>query len=383
MRVQLTRALAVVAVLSLSTAASADGTVEARTVYYKEKSTRVIQPMLDGMFDAGARGLVDAHLLVDAVTSASPGAGGPTAVAFSKQRYEGGLGYTHELDGPSGSIVDRLRLHGEGRVSREPDYRSYYLGGRVETDLAQKNATVGIGAGVMRDTRDVSDNQSPLGGLRLQCPGDSVASSLTCHLATYQVSAAASQIVSRNAVVSATYDVSYLDGYQPNPYRLVVTPGGYVPEKHPFTRLRQAIALAGRVYLPATGTTLIAAYRFYHDDWKINAHSPEVGIVQQVGRDAEASFRYRYYTQSASFFERTKYPDPTIMKLPYYTDDPKMTAFDSHLMEAKLGVMGRMFGLTGVWSAARFEGILEYVVQNNRFGNAGVAHVAVIVPFDY
>ena len=69
--------------------------------------------------------------------------------------------------------------------------------------------------------------------------------------------------------------------------------------------------------------------------------------------------------------------------VPYYTDDPKMTAFDGHIMEAKLGIVGHAFGLEDGWGKARFEGILEYIVQHNRFGNAVVAHIALTVPFDY
>ena len=375
----------VVALLLVAATAYADGSVELRTVYYKEKSTRVIQPMLDGMFEAGARGLVDAHLLVDAVTSASPGAGTANVTQpFSKNRYEAGGGYTRELDGPASiPVIDKIRVRGEGRYSHEPDYLSFYAGGRVEADLAQKNTMLGLGGGVMRDTRDVSSRQSALGGLKLQCPGQEAAYSIACHLTTYQGSFAASQILSRNLVVGATYDLAYLDGYQANPYRTAISAGGFVAERHPGTRLRQAVAVSARYYVPVTDTTLIASYRFYHDDWKITAHTPELRIVQQVGLDADASFAYRYYTQTAAFFDETKYPDPAVMPEPYYTADPKMTAFDSHLFQAKLGVLGDEFGLHGRWAAARFEGILEYVVQHNSFGNAGIAHVAITLPFSY
>ena len=370
--------------LLVAGSARADGTLEARTVYYKEYATRVIQPMLDGEFDVGPRGTLDAHVLVDAVTSASAGAGGsPTSPQFSKNRYEGGVGYTHEYDGPEGTLLDKYRLHGETRYSHEPDYRSLYAGGRIEGDLAQKNTTLALGGWIMEDTRDVSSRQSALGGLQLQCPGDTAAMSTSCNLTSSSVYGSASQIVSRNAVLGASYELDYLDGYQSNPYRTVVTAGGFVAEKHPFTRLRQSIGVSGRLYVPETETTLIASYRFYHDDWKINAHTPELRVVQQVGLNADGTFAYRYYTQTKSFFEMEKYPDPAVMPLPYYTFDPKMTAFDSHLFEAKLGIYGREFGLTGKWAGTRFEGLLEYVVQNNRFGNAGVAHVSVTVPFDY
>ncbi|HUJ58364.1 MAG TPA: DUF3570 domain-containing protein [Kofleriaceae bacterium] len=382
MRLQLAAGCAVLA--GLAAPARADGTLSMRGVYYKERSTRVIQPMLDGLFEVGARGLLDAHFLVDAITSASAGSGAANAVPFSEQRYEAGGGYTREFDGPASlAWLDKFRLGAEGKFSTESDYHSGYIGVRGAADVAQKNATIEGGAGYSHDTMDASNAQGALGGIKLQCPGNSDPASKGCHLRTYTAFGSVSQIISRNALVALTYDMSYLDGFQSNPYRLALTTTGFVPEKHPFTRLRQAVALSTRIYIPASQTTLIAAYRYYHDDWKITAHTPEIRIVQQAGLDVDATFGYRYYTQTASYFYQVRYPDPSVMPLSYYTDDPKMSAFDGHMFEAKLGVLGDAFELKHRWAAARFEGILDYIVQHNRFGNAVEAHVALTVPFDY
>lgn len=373
------------AILLATATASADGSLSMRGVYYKERSTRVVQPILDGMFEVGERGLIDAHLLVDAITSASSASGAVNAQPFTKQRYEAGAGYTRELDGPTSiEWIDRFRVGGEGKYSTENDYRSIYAGLRGEADVAQKNAVLGLGGGISGDTVDNSGAQTPLGGPLLQCDTSSMATSKSCPLTTYSMFASASQIVSTNALVAVTYDLSHLDGFQANPYRQVVTSGGFVAEKHPNTRTRQAFAASARLYLPATQTTLIGAYRYYTDDWHIHAHTPEIRIVQQVGIDADASVRYRYYTQTGSFFYAKRYPDPTTSNVPYLTDDPKMSPFDGHILEAKLGVLGDEFELKSkMWAGARFEGILEYIIQHNRFGNAVVAHVAVTVPFDY
>ena len=132
-----------------------------------------------------------------------------------------------------------------------------------------------------------------------------------------------------------------------------------------------------------SGTTFIAAYRYYRDNWSIRAQTPELRIVQAVGKDADAAIGYRYYTQTESFFYEPRYPAVDPNQITYLTDDPKMSAFTGHVMEAKLGVLGEAFELTGKWAGARFEGILEYIIQNNRFGNAVVAHVALTVPFEY
>jgi hypothetical protein len=154
-----------------------------------------------------------------------------------------------------------------------------------------------------------------------------------------------------------------------------------VQEKHPNERLRQAVAISARYFVAPTKTALIGAYRYYFDDWKIHAHTPELRIIQEAGPTAEASFRYRYYRQDDAFFWREHYGDA--MTLTYVTDDPKMEPYDGHLLEAKLAMLGETFGLEGRWGGTRVEGILEYIIQHNRFGNAVVAHVAITVPFEY
>jgi hypothetical protein len=378
MRLQL-GALFIIAMIAGT--ARADGELAVRGVYYKERSTRVMQPMLDGMFDAGARGLVNAHFLVDAITSASAGSGAVNAQPFTEKRYEGGFSYIHEFDGPPDSWLDKFRLGGDTKYSTESDYTSFYLGGRAEADVAQKNATLAIGGGISDD--HITKNAGPMGVPSIQCDVTSPTTSDECALTSYSAFASVSQIVSKNAIVAASYDIAKLDGYQANAYRTVITASGLVPEEHPNSRLRQSIAFTARYYLGATGTTLIGAYRYYHDDWHIRAHTPELRIIQEVGKLADAEIRGRYYRQSASFFYADRYPALDMNTVNYVTDDPKMSAYDGFTMEAKLGVFGEEFGLTGNWAGARFEGILEYIIQHNRFGDAVVAHVALTLPFSY
>ena len=375
--------LALALVVAMAAVAHADGSLTMRGVYYKERSTRVIQPMLDGMFEVGTRGLLTAHMLVDAITSASASSGAYESDPFTEQRYEVGAGYAQEIDGPEDSWLDLVRLGGDAKVSSEPDYRSLYAGLRGEAEVAQKNAVIGLGGGVSADKVDASGAQgSGLGGggIRLMCPGDTSATSSACNLNTYSMFASLSHITSKNSLVGVSYDVAYQDGFLANPYRQVIIAPVPVAERHPFDRTRQAVAVSGRLYVPASSTAFIAAYRYYWDSWKIHAHTPELRIVQQVGSSADASFRYRYYTQDAAFFWKKHYADAMQT---YLTDDPKMSPFDGHLLEAKLGILGETFGLDGRWAGARFEGILEYIVQHNRFGNAVVAHAALTVPFDY
>ena len=361
-----------VAVLFATVPAHADGTVAVRGVYYKERSTRVMQPMLDAMFEAGARGIVNAHFLVDAITSASASSGADNAKPFTENRVEGGAGYTHQLD--------RLRIGGDAKYSTESDYTSLYGGARIEADLAQKNATVGLGGGVSMDKVSAASAQGPSVPM-LECEAGKAATE--CSLDSYSVFASASQILTRDLVVGITYDGAALRGYQSNPYRTAIANDGIASERHPTTRNRSAFAGSFRYFLARSETTIIGAYRYYRDNWEIRAHTPELRLVQQVGHDIDASLGYRYHHQSKAFFYQERYAttDPTVQE--YLSDDVKLSKFTSHTLEGKVGVMGEAFELGGRWAGARFEGILQYAVQHNRFGNAIIAHVALTVPFGY
>jgi len=370
MRLQLVAAASLVL---LATPAWADGTLSVRGVYYKERATRVMQPMLDGMFDAGVHGVVTGHFLVDAITSASASSGADNAEPFTERRYEGGGGYSHELGW--------LTVGGDAKYSRESDYLSWYGGLRAQADLNQKNTVIGLGVGLSADTITAAAAQGPFMP-SLRCSAEKPAER-ECPLDVYAGYGSVSQLVSRDVVVGASVDVSTLRGYQSNPYRQAIVGESLVPERHPTERTREAFAAWLRTYLAATGTTVIATYRYYRDDWEVHAHTPELRLVQEAGRNIEASVRFRYYTQDGAYFFRDRYPPDDAAMTQFVSDDVKLSSFTGYTMEAKLGVLGDAFELGGRWAGARLEGILEYTIQHNRFGNAVIAHVALTIPFVY
>ena len=374
MRLQLAVALATAAtVLGAAAPARGDGTLEARGVYYKERATRVVQPMLDAMFDAGLHGVVTGHFLVDAITSASASSGAANSAPFTEQRYEGGLGYAHEI----GAVT----VAADGKYSTESDYESIYGGAHVQLELGQKNTVLGLGGGYSHDTVSARAAQGP-SMPTLRCDAMHPAQT-ECPLDVYGLYASASQLLGPNTVLGVSVDLSSLSGYQSNPYRQAIVGETLVAERHPTDRTRESFAASARYYVVPTGTTLIAAYRYYRDSWKVHAHTPELRIVQEVGRTADAAVRYRYYTQDRAYFYRDRYPADDAAMTQYVSDDVKLSDFTGHTLEAKLGVLGEAFNLGGRWAGARFEGILEYVVQHNRFGNAVIAHVALTIPFVY
>jgi hypothetical protein len=368
LRLQLMRWVVVLAVLlSGPIEAHADGTVTLRGAYYKERATRVQQPMVDASFESGEDATIDAHVLIDAITSAST-ASGATDAEFSERRWEAGAGYTRKLG-------ERWTLGGSGKLSIEPDYASYWATARVERALLEQNLVIGFTGGVGHDSVKKLMPAALGGGLIAMDVG-----SLDIVLGSLSVS----QILSRDAVLGLTYDVSFLAGYQQNPYRTAITDDhGFVAERHPDHRTRHAFAVSLRRFLPRTVTTLIADYRFYVDSWGVMAHTPEVRVVQEAGDGLDVALRYRAHRQLAADFYRETYPISDPLQVPYVSDDVKLSTFWSHTIGITFGATGHVFGLGGILEEARAEVIFEYVAQGNRFGNAVIAHAAMSVPFEY
>jgi hypothetical protein len=340
--------------------AAADGEVAMRAAYYKERSTKVQQPMLDARLDVGDQGRLDAHLLVDVITSASVAAGREGS-EFRELRYEHGTGYTHDLG--------RLRVGGGYRLSTEPDYVSGFVVGRGEIDFAQRNTTLGLGLAQGVD-RFNNGNTSGL--------SEPVRGTLRTHLGSITLA----QVLSRTLVASLTYDASYLRGDQENFYRQVSANGTRLLELVPDTRLRQAAFAQLRVLVPDTDSTVIVGYRYYRDDWRIRGHTPEVRIVQDLARGVHARLRYRYHRQTAAYFYREIYSliDPNT---DFRTDDAKLGAFTTHTVGGRLSSTLDRIGMQGAFAAATGSLIVEYLHQNNRFGDAVILQLALAVPLEY
>jgi hypothetical protein len=356
----------VAALLCVPLIAHADGELSVRGAYYKERATRVQQPMIDGRFESGDDAEIRVHALVDAITSASVAAGA-SADPFTEVRWEFGGAYVRELDLAPGPV----RLGFQGRYSNEPDYVSFFGGGRAEIDLAQRNTTVGVALNIGHDQMNNAGSQ---GGISQVIEGT---------LDTIMASGSVSQLLSPTVVVGATYDFIALHGFQQNPYRSVVAGGVVERERVPETRLRHAIAASARGYVPTTGTTIITSYRLYVDDWGIVGHTPEARLVQRLPREIDIGLRFRYHRQGGADFFQTIYDsnDPAVQ--PFLTDDVKLSAFDGQTYGTRFEAPLSALGVRGSRADIRAGAVVEYVVQNNRFGNALIAEVAVTVPFEY
>jgi hypothetical protein len=128
-------------------------------------------------------------------------------------------------------------------------------------------------------------------------------------------------------------DVSYVTGFQSNPYRIVsVFEGEQLPvERHPLERSRGGAFVKLNRYFKSRAV-LNLEYRYYQDDWEVKSHTASVFLYQYFSDKVLFRYRYRYYDQSEAYFYKDRY----IGDEAFLTSDYKLESFNAHLFGFKL-----------------------------------------------
>lgn len=383
MRLQLRRNAVLAALVVCAVAMQARGAdqVTIHGAYYREPSTRVIQPVVDIQKDLPHGFDVDAHYLVDAITSASAASGTTKDSIFTEIRNEVALA--------AGKNWDRTRATLGYRYSAESDYWSHGLGGSLARRFWGDTATVALSLGLSLDTMSSRDRPSP------DC---AVAPHIYCTLDSYFAGLSYTQVLSPVAIAQVDGEVAYLDGFQGNLYRQV--PGlGY--EKPPSQRLRNAVAGRVAYYIPSSSTGLQLHYRFYwdlypgapataSDPWLIRAHTIEARLYQKLSRSLEVRLLYRQHLQNQAGFwcditlNAGCYQPMAMSKPPYYSADPKLGPIHTEYPEVKLvwdADRLRTVPFLRWFAAATFEVSYGYYIQSDSFGNAHVLQAGATMPY--
>jgi hypothetical protein len=346
--------------------AHADGWLSMRGAYYKEYSTRVTPPMIDGAVDLSSKDSLQFHGLVDSITSASMATGAAAApgTTFNEKRYEGGLGLTHSF----GDLV----LGASYKSSSESDYDSTYVDVRGELALDEKNTVVALTLGRSFDRISNGVSASELVPLEHE------------KLRTGLTSLSLTQLLGPRLIGYLTYDFMDWHGYQANIYRRVTGGQIPVPERVPELRLRNALYAGVRGFLPETATTGVLGYRLYFDDWGVVSHTLEARVIQQILPGLDVRLRYRVYVQSkADFYQDTYTAEQIADQMVYVTEDAKLASMTTHVLGGQVVVALGLFGVTGSWADVRLDAIVERILQDTYFGDAWSGQVGLMVPFAY
>ena len=371
----------------------ADDYVIVRGAYYRETSTRVIQPMVELVRESPYGIDVGAHFLVDAITSASIAAGTSVDNVFTEVRDEAGF---------------RIRKRGERsdvtlsyRYSAESDYWSHNIGGSVSARLWEDTATLRFSFGRSFDTMSAK-------GRTPDCRPNMPAQ--FCTLDSWFAGVAYSQVLSPVALAQISYETAYLEGFQGNLYRMVPSLMRY--EFLPERRMRNAITPRIAYYLPQSRTGFQLNYRLYFDfypgqaetasdPWLLFSNTIEARMYQQLTPTLEMRVLLRYYRQNHARFwcdaprpsrlpptefcaVSTDPPAGYLADAKYYTADPKLGPLVSTYPEVQLvwdADALRAVPFLRWFSAGTFEVSYGYYFQNTSFGNAHVLQTGYRLPY--
>lgn len=254
--------------------------------------------------------------LVHTIASASP-----------ETRQQGDFRLSHEWDEAAVTLG--------GGVSEEPDYHSAFasLGGRW--DLNQKLTTLNLGLSYTNSdiTAKLDPNVSPYYDYsayesRIDAvpgPDGTVARTLQGVRQDWATHFSVTQVLTKNSLIESGVGYTRSTGYLANPYKVVdfvfVDPNqtpmdvgvpGLPPlltpevravlEQRPNVRNQGTFDLRYVHYVEGLDAAVHLGYRFFHDDWGIDAHTFEADWGQPLGNGWTITPRVRYYSQNAADF---------------------------------------------------------------------------------
>ncbi|HTB65663.1 MAG TPA: DUF3570 domain-containing protein [Steroidobacteraceae bacterium] len=143
------------------------------------------------------------------------------------------------------------------------------------------------------------------------------------------------QILTRNSVISANYEVITDQGALGNPYRSVMyadSSGGasLAAEIVPATRTSNALGLDYKYYL-RWRAALDLQYRYFEDTWGIRAHTAQVGYTQPW-RSWTFDGSVRFYTQTHADFYSDLFASANQQN--FMSRDRELASFNSYTIGA-------------------------------------------------
>ena len=196
--------------------------------------------------------------------------------------------------------------------------------------LAQDNATISANAQAIFDWFDPITPQGwDLGGTTRQT-------------LTFNVSG--TQVLSPTTLGGVSYGLTYQTGTLEQTWNVVPVVCGdptlcppQAAELFPDSRLRHATSAWLAQRIPATGTTLRAHYRYYRDDFGLDAHTGRGEVFQDAGEHVRLRAHYRLHSQTAVDFWTSSVSPSVVDAQQPRTADSDLASFIAH--EGGLGAI--------------------------------------------
>ena len=226
---------------------------------------------------------VSGNYYVDNVSSASIDVETSGASKYSEERTEYSLGADY--------LYDKTILSAGYTISDENDYEAETVYVSVSQDFFGDLTTITLGYATGDDTVMQNGNNEFEEDVDRQ---------------NYRFGI--SQIATANLLLTFNYEAITEEGYLNNPYRSYryvdpSNPANYLsePEVYPDTRTTDAAAIGGKYFLPYRAV-ISGNYRFFTDDWDIDAHTFTLGYTHPLSNGVIFDLTYRFYQQDSAYF---------------------------------------------------------------------------------
>ena len=153
-----------------------------------------------------------------------------------------------------------------------------------------------------------------------------------------------SQILTPRLIMALDYELITDEGYLNNPYRSyrylsdpLDPAAGYQfdREVYPQTRTSDAVSVKVLYHLPWRASAG-GRYRYFTDDWGIDAHSGAVTYTHVLLGNWLVDLKYRYYQQSSAEFYSDLFQFPSLDEKDYRARDKELSEFDNHTVSMNL-----------------------------------------------
>jgi hypothetical protein len=319
LRERLSRAaLALLLVPAAAAAADSPGTqVDTTTLFYGEQGrAQVLEPVVRATRLFGDGQVLSAQITLDLITGASPSGALPSGTIQTTTSSSGKVISTAAGEIPTAKFQDqRAGLDADWKTpigkyftstagfhaSREKDYQSLGVSGKVSAEMFQRLVTVTAGGGVN------FDSVFPVGGTPI---GLSDGAEVTHGDNSKRVTSllfGVSRVVSRRWLVGLDASRTFERGYLTEPYKVISLvnfrtglPDGQLTDNRPSTRARTSL-LASSVY-HLDEDVLYSTYRYYWDSWGVRSNTVEASYRHDMEDDWYLEPHARFYHQTAADF---------------------------------------------------------------------------------
>jgi hypothetical protein len=256
---------------------------------------------------------VSGHYYVDNVSSASIDVVTSGASEYSEQRTEYSVGGDY--------LYGKSILSGAFTISDESDYdaQTWFVG--VSNDFF--GDLTNLSFGYARGDDEVRQNGN-----------DEFEEEIDRHNYRFGLS----QILTPKLIMAFNYEAITDEGYLNNPYRSYrylndpLDPAAgfsFSQEVYPDTRTSDAASLKFKYHLPYRAT-LGGEYRYFTDDWGIDAHTGQINYTHPLFKYFIIDVKYRYYEQNAADFYSDLFLAPSQDEKDYRARDKELSEFSSN-----------------------------------------------------